>query len=607
MYLRPQNTQVTRQSPRRSDIKVFGSPISGWIANRSLSNPEGAPQGAAVLDNFFPTAVSVMLRRGKVLHQTIGSTDVTSLFTYNFGNNEHLFGANSTTIYDVEANTVVYGGNTSGYWNTVQFGTTGASYLIGVNGQNTGFIYNGTKFYPYIKGGIWTINYAARTTPYVVGATITGSISGATAVIHSVTVGSPVTIGSLEIKNITGTFVSGEILNAGVNGSATSSSLATSVVPGADFGAFTSADMEWVWVYKEALYFLRKNSLSFYYLPVGAAGGVATEISLAGVADLGGNIKIGHSWSLDSGQGGGLSDQCVFITDEGQVIVYQGISPAPSQGWTLVGVYRIGALLGNRAFVKAGADLLISTTIGMVSLANAIQRDIAATAPQAVSYPINDAWAQAIDLRGMQNWQAIVWPEAQMIAVAPPKLIGGSTPVIFAVNANTMAWARFTNWDALCFATFNGNLYFGSPLGKVYQANVSGSDDGQVYTGAYIPLFEDYGSPMQVKVPKMGRAVTRSLASVSSALAFRADYDVSLDTPPSAGLVSGTSVWGAGIWGSGIWGAVSDTVIDQQWVSLAGYGYTGSMAYQVTSGAVGPLDTEIVRLEMSYTTGEVAS
>lgn len=606
MYLRP--TTVQRNlAPRKSDLKVFGSPVAGWIANRSLSNPQDGAQGAAVLDNFFPTATSVMLRRGKVLLRTVGSADITSMFTYNAGVIEHLFAANATDIYDAQSGTNVYAGTGGGHWNTVQFGTTGSTYLIGVNGFSTGFIYDGTTFWPYVKGGISNLNYTARTVAFVVGGTVTGGTSGATGVIVKVTVGTPTTIGTLAIRTITGTFVSGEIITGSLGGSATANGVPVQAIPGADFGAYTSADMQYVWVYKNSLYFIRKNSLSFYYLPADAAGGTPTEISLAGVLTIGGTLLIGHGWSLDSGQGGGLSEQNVFISDEGEVAVYQGLSPAANQGWSLVGIYRIGSPLGDRAFVRAGADLLISTTIGMVSLANAIQRDIAATAPQAVSYPINDAWSQALILRGMTNWQAIIWPEGQMVLVAPPKIIGGTSPVVFAVNANTMAWCRFTNWDALCFATFQGNLYFGSPAGKIYEANTSGYDDGAVYTGVYIPLFDDFGSPASRKVPKMGRAITRSLASVRSSLEFKADYDITTATPPSAGLVNGTSIWGSAIWGSGIWGAIADTVLNEDWVSLAGTGYTGSIAYQVTSGAVAPLDTEIIRVEVTFTTGELVS
>jgi len=578
------------------------------VANRQLSNPEGV-QGAALLDNYFPTATSAILRRGKELSVTLGAgdQDVLSMFSYNFGNNEKLFGAINSGIYNIPAGTLAYGGTTNGRWKTTQFAATGNTYLIGVNGTDAGFIFDGANYWPNVKGGVSVLNYDARTVAFV-GGTLTGGTSGATGTIYKVVVGSPTTIGAIYLTNITGTFQDNEIITASGGGSATANGVATLSVPGVDFGAgVTSADMSFVWVYKNAIYFLRKDSLSFYYLPVDSIGGTATQVSLAGVLTIGGKLMIGQGWSLDTGQGGGLSEQCAFISDEGEVAIYQGLSPAPNQGWSLVGIYRIGSLLGDKAWVRAGADLLISTSIGMVSLAQAIQRDVAAIAPQAVSYPIHDAWVDALNRRGMTDWQAIIWPEGQMIAVAPPNIIGGDKPVMYVVNANTMAWCRFTNWDALCFCVFQGNLYFGSGNGQVFQANVSGFDNGTPYTGAYIPLFDDLGSPSSKKVPKMGRAVLRSLSNVDDSLVFKSDYDVSLSDPPNAGMVSGSSVWGSAVWGTAVWGAITDTVIDQNWQSLGGTGYACSVLHQVTSGSVAPIDTEIIRIEMTYTTGEYVS
>lgn len=609
MYARrPAAPRMPRQ--RKSDVKVFGSPIGGWIANRALSNPQDGPQGAAVLDNIFPTATGAMLRRGRESVVTLGggTSDVLSLFSYNFGNNEGFFGATNAGIYAVPSGSLVYNGVTNGRWDVVQFGATGNTYLIGVNGADLGFIYDGADFWPNVKGGISSIAYNTRTAAFTVGGTLTGVTSGATAVIVKVVVGSPNTIGTLYIRTITGTFQNNEIINGSTGGSARAQGTTSLYVPGVDFGAgVTSADMSFVWVYKNALYFLRKDSLSFYYLPVDSIGGTATQVSLAGVLTIGGKLIIGQGWSLDTGQQGGLSEQCVFMTDEGEIAVYQGLSPAPGQGWGLVGVYRIGRILGDRAWVRAGADLLVCTSIGMVSLAQAIQRDVAAIAPQAVSYPINDEWTEAQHLRGVENWQAVIWPEEQMVAVSPPNIIGGNEPAIYAVNANTMAWCRFTNWYALCFGTFQGQLYFGTTGGVVWRANVTGLDGTETYTGVYIPLFDDLGTPTNAKIPQMARAVLRSSTSVESLLTFKADYDTTLEAAPSSGIVPPTSIWGGGVWGTSVWGDLSDSVIDQEWQSVGGVGYACSVAVQVTSGAVAPLDTEIVRVEMTYTTAEVVS
>ncbi len=93
MYARPALTQK-RPAPRKSELKKFGAPVAGWVSNRALDVPMamGDKQGAAVLDNIFPTATTAILRRGKERYVTLDD-DVASLFTYVNGTNRTLFAA----------------------------------------------------------------------------------------------------------------------------------------------------------------------------------------------------------------------------------------------------------------------------------------------------------------------------------------------------------------------------------------------------------------------------------------------------------------------------------------------------------------------------------
>src|SRR3546814_2041751 len=75
----------------------------------------------------------------------------------------------------------VMGAFTGGDWSVVQFAASGGIYLVGVNGEDTGFIYDGAVFYPYVEGGIQTLAYDAEVEPFAIGETVTGVTSGATA------------------------------------------------------------------------------------------------------------------------------------------------------------------------------------------------------------------------------------------------------------------------------------------------------------------------------------------------------------------------------------------------------------------------------------------
>jgi hypothetical protein len=643
MFLQP-GAQARR--PRASDPKKFDAPVAGWISNRALASPSGngipAPQGAIVLDNYFPRAGTVKLRRGKQLYATLENTDipVTALFSYRNGNNERLFGANEETIYDLTSIVTPFSGEivadddnlivteggdwfgfsstegldvisnfTGGDWVVVQFATTGGVYLIGVNGEDDGFIFDGDFFWANISGGVSRLNYDAETVAFVDGESITGGTSGATATIYRVT-DEGAGVGYLLIYDITGTFVDNETLTGSIAGSATSNGVASVISPGVTFGSsgLTTADMSYVWVYKNRLYFAQKDSLVAWYLDdADAIGGDATPFPLSGVFGLGGSLMFGQAWSLEGGAQGGLSEQCVFVSNQGEVAIYQGLFPGDADTWAKVGTYRIGRPLGKRAFLRGGGDLAIATSVGLVPLSKAISLDITSLNIATVSYAIADAWADATQLRGFDDWQCALWPEQKMAIVSPPDLIGSSEPVLFVSNSETGAWARFTGWQALCMEVFRGQLYFGSPDGKVFQANVSGVDEDLPYTGTVVPMHDDFGNPTSLKVPKVARTVSRSNTAINAQVTTSFDFDDARPSPPDAAASDLGNVWGEGIWGQSVWGTKLPSVINQGWQSVGGAGYAVAPCYQVTSGSLRPLDDELIRIDLTYTVAEMVS
>lgn len=628
----------TRPKPRTSLPKRWPAPIAGWVSNRALSEPRSIEgPGAAVLDNFFPRSTGVALRRGKELYATLEDTDldVTAMFTYRNGLVEQFFVANDTTIYDLSAvpfaedselgagggNTLgddlgnsfgwfsttglsVAEGYTGGQWSVVQFATTGGIYLVGVNGADTGFIYDGVDFFPNVAGGVTQVNYDGLTDDFLVGEVVTGGTSGATGTILRQNAATATT-GNLWLSDVTGTFVDDDVLTGATEGAADAIGGSAIAAPGMDFGALTSADMDFVWSYKNRLWFVQKDSLDVWYLATDSIGGTATVFPMGGVFSNGGKLLFGARWSLESGGDGGLSDQNIFVTSQGEVAIYQGISPDDVATWNLVGVYRIGSPLGKKAYIRGGGDLAIATTVGLVPLSKAISLDQTALNVASLSYKIADAWTDAIQMRGDANWQAMIWPEAKLAAIAPPDLIGSSAPVMFVSNTQTGAWARYTGWQALCMETYRGQLYFGSPGGKVFLANVGGLDDGAPYSGAVVPLFDTMDAPASSKIGKMARATTRSSTRLTDKLTMLTDYNEALPAAPDATPLPASNTWGSGVWGTSVWGSETPTVIGNAWRSVGGIGYSLAPCYQVTSGAVAAIDVELIDMDSLHTTTEM--
>jgi hypothetical protein len=630
MYYRP----VTQQKPRRSEVLTFPAAVAGWISNQNLAAPPQGPQGAVVLENIFPTATGGILRRGSSIYATLGGGElpVTALFSYNNGNNRKLFAANAETVYDITIISTpinytlgtddddqivtdtgdylgqlstggleVIIGATGGNWIDTQFATTGGTFLIIVNGEDEMFIYDGSLWFSIDEYGIYTLDFDAEVSEFVVGETVTGGTSGATGYIAHVD--STGTTGRLYLADATGTFQDNETITS-ASGEATVNGVATPYYTGIE-GVETQS-LDYVWVYKNRLFFVQKDSMNAWYLPVDQVGGEAEVFPLGGVFTLGGKLLFGASWSLDSSGSGGLSEQCVFVSDQGEVAVYQGTNPASATDWNKVGTYQIGKPLGPKAWIRAGGDIIIATDIGFIPLSQAIQRDVAALSPSAVSFPIETAWNEAVSQRRASHWHAIVWPESQMVVISLPT-INQQSPEMFVANARTGAWAKFTNWDGTCLEVFNGRLFFGSVGGKVIEANVTGNDQDQTYTGVYVPLFLDFGNSAARKVPRIARAVTRGPQDINPQLSVVEDYIVNLPPPPSASGVVGGSEWGVGIWGQAVWGQSQSPKIQQNWTSVSGYGYAMAPALQITSGSIVPLDSEIIRLELTFETADIVT
>lgn len=520
-------TPTQRQKPRKVEAASFPVPTAGLIRNRNLAIPtgQGVPPGAELMENWFPTTSSIVMRRGLRRHCTIpGDHKVKTLFSYVYGTTNKLFAAIDSGIWDVTGDTAVevHGGKTEGQWSVLKFSTAGGNFLIGVNGVDPAWIYDGNTF---------------------------------------------------EALSVTGV---------------------------------DTSDLVQVWAYKLRVWFIQKDTLDAWYLPVDSIGGEATKLPLGGVFSRAGALLWGQTWSLDSGGEGGLSEQCVFTTTEGEVAAFQGLSPDPDQGWSKVGVYRIGRPLGREAFIRAGGDLVIATSIGFIPLGQAIRNDYAALGLIAISQPIADEWQIATSERGMDGWKCELWGEGSMTVVVPPTL-PSQDPIMLVANSDSGAWSMFTGWRPTALEVYDGGLYFGSESGAIQRAWAGGNDEGQPYTATYLPLFNDLQTPGQRKFAKMARVVKRSSFPTDEVIQARFDWDMRLPTSPNPAVLPPASVWDLGIWDESAWDEKRGTFVTANWRSIGGTGSAMSVVIQATSGGEVPIDLEIVRIDVTYEVGAIVT
>lgn len=379
------------------------------------------------------------------------------------------------------------------------------------------------------------------------------------------------------------------------DGTSWSTSPAITGGPGTNGSAFSH-----VWLHKKRLWFIRKNTMSAWYLDTDALGGAATEYPLGSLFKKGGALLFGATWSADAGDG--LDDFQMFVTTEGEVAVYQG-QDVVFTDWTLHGVYECGEPLSKNAIMKAGGDLLVATKDGLVPISSAVKRDRAALAMDAVSLPIEPDWRDYARLRP-GNWSIAKWPEKNLAFISLPQASGIDTDNLV-VNLKTGAWGLYRGWSTSCCIVFGGALYVGLTTGEVCLAESGGQDITQPYYFLYAGLHENLGSVAAMKVAQMVRATFRHTTAFNANVAVTFNYVVEPGSYPAAASGESTNLWDVGLWDVAVWDATEAEQITTDWVSAFGQGFTLAPMVQITSGNATTPDVELVSEDLLYTIGDI--
>ena len=300
--------------------------------------------------------------------------------------------------------------------------------------------------------------------------------------------------------------------------------------------------------FKGRLLFIEKSSLSFWYLAAGAAGGALSEFDLSGEAKRGGYLMAVISWSRDAGSG--MDDFAVFITSEGEAIVYQGTDPSSSTTWAKVGSYFVGKPLGRRCVTQYGADVIILTENGTFPLSVALQT-AAVDAKMALSFKIENKFTESARSYGSNfGWEVIVYPARTALIVNVP-LAEDGTHHQYVMNTVTKAWCRFNSWNAEDFAVFNGQLYFCG--GTVVYTAWTGTADGANGIIAYgKTAFSNFGIDGNKQI-KMFRPVMAANGSFTFLTDIDVDFEDDEISETATYTVQSSGVWDTATWDGSYW------------------------------------------------------
>ena len=325
------------------------------------------------------------------------------------------------------------------------------------------------------------------------------------------------------------------------------------------------------------LWAIETDTLSAWYLPVGQLNGAAAEIPLASFSKLGGKLVAMSSWTRDGGEG--PDDYMAFITSKGEVHIYAGTDPSSGTTWQRVGSFKIAEPVGRRCILKAGSDVGVVTSQGVVGLSSILGTAQSAQRQMSATDNIGDAFEDSYsDARGLNGWQITEFSSERLVIVNVP-LVEDTTSVQYVANpANKGRWCKWTGLPANCWGAKDGDLYFGGHDGTVYKLTGT-EDNGDAINWLVVQAFSELKDPRVKRFTRI-KPVFTGPPGYTPRVGLRLDYDetvVTYSATPSAiiGPEWDVAEWDVDGWGGGV-------APNFRWQGVRGSGFSVAV---IVSGA----------------------
>jgi hypothetical protein len=463
----------------------------------------------------------------------------------------------------------------------INVGTTGGHFMVAVNGDDAALLYDGTNW----------ISYASTATAQTISTITRGGTGNLTATVttaapHGLITGNQIVVAGASPAQYNGTFL---ITRTG----ASTFTYTMATAPATDattVGAYTinyaitgvnSNTFVHVNLFKNFLFFVQENSMEVWYLPVGQVAGAATKLDFGGIARMGGFIQAMGTWTIDAGQG--ADDYAVWVTNNGEAIVYNGTNPDAAETWALKGVWQLGQTFNRRCFLKWGGDLLLLTQDGLVPLASALQSsrlDPRVNLTDKIYYEISQ---EASLYSSNFGWQINYFASENMLIINVPS---GNGVRQFCMHTISKAWCSFSNINAKCWELSYDTMYFGGNgfVGRFWD---SYSDAGNNIIAEVQQAYSYFDSPGQQKRFTMIRPIFQTDNGLPGILVgINTDFDAqnSLGAVSFNAVSSTLGVWDSATWDEDVWGGA--LALTRLWQGVTGIGYSGGIIMKVASQGI---------------------
>lgn len=331
---------------------------------------------------------------------------------------------------------------------------------------------------------------------------------------------------------------------------------------------FSASNAIHVNVFKQRLFFVEQGTLKAWYLNTGSISGTASAVDLTAFTRRGGFLMAMGTWTLDAGAG--VDDYAVFVTSEGEVIVFQGTDPSDATKWAMKGLWQLGSPLGRRCLKRYAGDLLLICIDGVVPLSKALISS--RVQPKvALTDKINGAMSNAAQNYGANfGWDLCFCPKNSMLLLNVP-VQAGSNQQQYAMNTITGSWGNFQSISANCWEIYQDDPYFGGNgyIGKFWSA-FSDHDGSNNIQAEALQAFNYFGQRGRLKHFKEARPVFSSNGSPSIKAVIETDYQIANTTGTLSFSPTTYATWDAAVWDTGVWG--SDLAILKNWQTMGAIG-----------------------------------
>lgn len=365
--------------------------------------------------------------------------------------------------------------------------------------------------------------------------------------------------------------------------------------------------------FKRRLWLARRDSTTLYYLDVLAIAGSVEEQSMYSMPigslwDKGGYIIKIMNLTLDGGEG---SDDylCVF-SSEGQIAMYKGTDPNGQDDWELVGVYNTSRPIGRNCFVKFGGDVIFMSEQGLVAVSSLVQNNVierekeeqTTTRKLFKSDIIQPIWKQAVDnlkiigkdiglsFQQVGDYCDLTLYPAQSMLICNflywYQLTGNEERANFiqyVMNTETGAWCRFKDINCSGFVEHKGDVYCVGER-KMYKFWEGFADNSVKITGT---LKTAYVFPSGRGTNSRITLMRPIIQSQSAYTKYRLLIDTDYAEQGRIGYIRVNRAGEGGVWDENFWDeAVWDGrgLVSHQWATVRHYpGKAISIRFRIAS------------------------